>query len=172
MIPLILQADIFRSATKKKRSKSGGAKKAIGFLCIDEQFVITRRFFGAGGQVVISGIRNLFAFGVEQGLLLVSMTPNSTPSIFSGVLLKVLAGDVQGGHISGVSSFCNSLFCFLQMVLLDLRMLLVFLLHDGPIFEGQISAAAEILMEAKDKAVENFETVKWKLRTTQALYWI
>lgn len=52
------QTEISRSAKKKKSSKSGGAKKAIGVLC-KEQFETTLCFLGAGGHVEISGIRNL-----------------------------------------------------------------------------------------------------------------
>lgn len=40
----------------------------IGLLR-NEQLETIFRFFGAGGQVVISGIRNLSALGVEQALL-------------------------------------------------------------------------------------------------------
>ncbi|KAL3529888.1 hypothetical protein ACH5RR_009210 [Cinchona calisaya] len=105
-ITVILQVDISRSATKKKRSKSGGAKKAIGVRRMDEKLVSTRLFFGAGGQVLISGIRNFSAFGVAQGLLEVSNTPKSISSIFNGQL-EVLVGDVQGEYTAGVSSLCN-----------------------------------------------------------------
>ena len=52
------QTEISLSAKKKKSSKSGGAKKAIGVLC-NEQLERALCFFGAGGHVSISGIRNL-----------------------------------------------------------------------------------------------------------------
>jgi len=63
----ICQTEISRSAKKKKSSKSGGAKNAIGDLS-NEQFETSFCFFGAGGHVEISGIRNLWAFGVQQPL--------------------------------------------------------------------------------------------------------
>lgn len=64
------QTEISRRAKKKKSSKSGGAKKAIGVLRNEQFGLTTLCFFGAGGQVTISGIRNLSALGVEQPELL------------------------------------------------------------------------------------------------------
>ena len=49
------QAGIWRSAKRKNCSISGGLKKAIGVLLM-EQFGRALRFFGAGGHIKISGI--------------------------------------------------------------------------------------------------------------------
>lgn len=118
-VSFFLQVDIpSPSATKKNSSKSGGAKKAIGLLLRKEQFElrIGLLFFGAGGHVFISGIRNFFAFGVAH--LSLSITSNPIP--------ELLTGEVHAA--AGVSSrFFNF---FLQI---DFLNFLVFLLQEGPI---------------------------------------
>lgn len=68
---------------------SGGAKKAIGFLC-NEQFDITLCFLGAGGHETISGNRNLWAFGVEHELVEISTSSKSKPSILEQLSKLVL----------------------------------------------------------------------------------
>ncbi|XLU45605.1 hypothetical protein S245_040419, partial [Arachis hypogaea] len=86
------QVDTFFSAVKKKSSISSGevveAKSEIGDL-FDENLGITLFFFGGGGQVKISGILNLFAFGVEQPLLLITSSTSPPPffSLSSSTLL-------------------------------------------------------------------------------------
>lgn len=55
------------SAKTKKSSTSGGAKKAICLL-LKAQFCATFCFFGAGGHVSISGIRDFSDFGVQHPL--------------------------------------------------------------------------------------------------------
>ena len=64
---------MFRKAKKKKSSKSGGLKKGMEDLS-GEQWRATFRFFGAGGHESGSGIRNLWALGVEQPMLMLSWT--------------------------------------------------------------------------------------------------
>lgn len=73
---------MFLKAKKKKSSISGGAKKAIGDRFV-RQFGVTLLFFGAGGHVKISGILNLFPFGVQHPFLLLasSSSSSSSPSI-------------------------------------------------------------------------------------------
>ncbi|KZV34006.1 hypothetical protein F511_02779 [Dorcoceras hygrometricum] len=97
---------------------SGGLKNEIGVLLCKEQLVIILLFFGAGGQVVISGIRNLSAFGVEQELLLDEIST----SIFKSSILLELAED----------SSSISLGLFLNWVLLAVAFL-VLRPQDGPI---------------------------------------
>lgn len=115
-----------RSEQKKKSSKSGGAKKAIGLLRKEQPDTILC-FLGAGGHVWISGIRNLSAFGVEHALVEISTLSKSKPeSIFEHPLQPV--EELEGKSSIFVASFM--LFglitaVFLYWVFLSVLLLLV-----------------------------------------------
>ena len=79
---VLLQTETSPRAMKKKSSKSGGAKKAIGDL-LSEKFGLL--FLGAGGHVCISGMRNLLAFGVEKPLFEMSRLSISAASTLDGL---------------------------------------------------------------------------------------
>nr|GME04329.1 uncharacterized protein LOC109152215 [Ipomoea batatas] len=71
---------------KKSSTSGGGRKKVIGVFCSGD---ISLLFFGAGGQVVISGILNLSPFGVLHA---------STFSCSSSLLSRlVFAGETAAG---------------------------------------------------------------------------
>lgn len=138
------QTEISRSAKKKKSSKSGGAKNAIGDLC-REQFETSLCFFGAGGHVEISGIRNLCAFGVQQPLEGISTTPSKSmsPIFEKSPELVVLEEQLEEGKfLDIIASWCliflecaASLF-FLKLFLLGcflLGLVLLLILPDGAI---------------------------------------
>lgn len=116
------QTGMSPSARKKKSSISGGAKKAIGFL-LTAQLERTLCFFGAGGQVRISGIRNRGPLGVEQP---------------PGVAASTIPPASKSGEIS--SSFLDWSSLFLHWVLLGflvlLLLLVLVLLADGAIGEN------------------------------------
>lgn len=120
---------------------SGGLKNAIGVVC-KQQLVIILLFFGAGGQVFISGIRNLSAFGVEQELLLDISTSTTFLSSEPSICKESAAGFT--GELAGETAdfFSISLelwICFLKWVLLlavDFLLLLLLLPQDGSIIWG------------------------------------
>lgn len=110
-----LQTEIPRNAKLKKSSMSGWAKKAIGLLCNKQFFDATLRFFGAGGQVLIAGIRNLRALGVEQ------LPPVSAAPSMSGLLSEELVQEEGvGGGSAETSRFFGFRSLFLRWVLLGL----------------------------------------------------
>lgn len=144
------QTEISLSAKKKKSSKSGGAKKAIGDLC-SEQFETTLCFLGAGGHVKISGILNLWAFGVEQPLDEVSSTPSEFiwSSIFEKSLEPVVVVvveelDLEGKFLDIASWFLRCTSLFLKFFLLGflVGLLVVVVLPDGAIWNTMIKLAS------------------------------
>lgn len=118
---------------------SGGWKKAIGVLC-KEQLVIILLFFGAGGQIFISGIRNLSAFGVEQELLLDISTSTTFISSEPPICKESAAGFTGelARQTADFSSISLDLWIrFLKWVLLFLAVdFLALLPQDGPIIWG------------------------------------
>lgn len=111
---------------------SGGEKNTRGRRLKEHAVaaVSNRLFLGAGGQVVISGIRNLSAFGVEQIEL-----QSKSKSKFEG-----FAGETA----AKLSRFSPELErCLLlraaaaapPLLEVDLLVLLAFLLYDGLIVE-------------------------------------
>ncbi|KAI4305087.1 hypothetical protein L6164_028476 [Bauhinia variegata] len=105
-----------RRATKKKSSRSGGAKNEIGVLC-KEQFGSTLGFFGAGGHVEISGIRNLSAFGVVQPLAETSIISESMSPMFEESLGN-FDEQLPDIPLDDISWFLLCGFCFLKWVIL------------------------------------------------------
>lgn len=150
----LFQTGISPSAMKKKRSKSGGAKKVTGFLLNewhdddDESNILL--FFGAGGHVLISGILNLSAFGVEQILLLL-LSSISSFDLFNEFVDSLL-GDRQGDSImddeylissffffiKGCFFFTCCFFCRVVVVVVEFLplLVLVLLVLEGPIIRG------------------------------------
>ena len=120
------QTEISRSATKKKSSKSGDAKNAIGVLF--NGLESTLGFFGAGGHVEISGIWNLWAFGVEQSLV---ESSDTSKSMFEDSLMELIVE-----HLVDISWFLTFLCCLLKWALLDF--LLNLLLVAAVVPEGAI----------------------------------
>lgn len=125
------QTEISRSAKKKKSSKSGGAKNAIGDLC-NEQFETSLCFLGAGGHVEISGIRNLWALGVQQPLEGTSTPSKSISPIFEQSS-EVVVEELEGKFVDA-SLFLEGESRFLKRLLLGFLAGLVLVLPDGAIW--------------------------------------
>lgn len=145
------QTEISLSAKKKKSSKSGGAKNAIGDLC-SEQFETTLCFLGAGGHVKISGILNLWAFGVEQPLEEVSSA--STPSEVKSPIfeLKLVVVEELEGKLLDAFWFLGCTSFFLKYFLLGflVSLLVVVVLPDGAIWNNMM----KLLLSTKKKRTE------------------
>lgn len=145
------QTEISLSAKKKKSSKSGGAKNAIGDLC-SEQFETTLCFLGAGGHVKISGILNLWAFGVEQPLEEVSSA--STPSEVKSPIfeLKLVVVEELEGRLLDAFWFLGCTSFFLKYFLLGflVSLLVVVVLPDGAIWNNMM----KLLLSTKKKRTE------------------
>lgn len=145
------QTEISLSAKKKKSSKSGGAKNAIGDLC-SEQFETTLCFLGAGGHVKISGILNLWAFGVEQPLEEVSSA--STPSEVKSPIfeLKLVVVEELEGKLLDAFWFLGCTSVFLKYFLLGflVSLLVVVVLPDGAIWNNMM----KLMLSTKKKCTE------------------
>ncbi|KAK4777768.1 hypothetical protein SAY87_017955 [Trapa incisa] len=63
---IVVHSETLRNAKLKKCSMSGWEKKGMCLRCNLSLLEASLCFFGAGGQVLIVGNRNLCAFGVEK----------------------------------------------------------------------------------------------------------
>lgn len=159
------QTEISRSAKKKKSSKSGGAKKAIGVLC-KEQFETTDLcFLGAGGHVKISGIRNLWAFGVEQPLEgSTSTVPSKSMSvIFGKSLMELVVEELGGDKLLDASWFLECTIFFLKWLLLLVFLVgLAFVWPEGAIWI-RMRKASDLLYSVVgiDRSGESIISVYW-----------
>jgi len=82
----------------------------------DEHFVVTLLFIGAGGQDKISGILNLWAFGVEQPTIL-SLSPSWSLmlTVHDSLELVEVVLWLQGRSLDGSSHF-GTICCLLHLV--------------------------------------------------------